>query len=352
MARLPPLLTSPRRGAGADHTRLRDQCADRGWLNEYYANEEREAAAAAEQQQQQQQQQPQQLQQPIPAPPPPQQQQQQQEEGEADEDYEEGGSEGEPQHGQEQAHEQELPRAPAPKPTRQQPSPDFPTRSLRTSLFIPHDMVPDDLAGLYQQYNLDTDSVAQWLASTALENGYPQARLPPPMSKANNWKRVSKKGSKKTTASKGRISYRITIEDFTTLSEYVASKQIQVPPTFASTLDRLIIARTDFREQLAKRSNGTTNHTSDQNHLFFVTVLGKALAVQQLHPLDKSRLALLHLARKNPPVKVSALPTSRTHNSQSAASKGYEGGTLGGYDLLQRYISNDELYELGNQAFF
>lgn len=32
MARLPPLLTSPRRGAGADHTRLRDQCADRGWL--------------------------------------------------------------------------------------------------------------------------------------------------------------------------------------------------------------------------------------------------------------------------------------------------------------------------------
>lgn len=141
------------------------------------------------------------------------------------------------------------------------------------------------MAGIYstRKWYVEGQSRTRILAVDSKYTGYPQARLPPPMSKANNWKRVSKKGSKKTTASKGRISYRITIEDFTTLSEYVASKQIQVPPTFASTLDRLIIARTDFREQLAKRSNGTTNHTSDQNHLFFVTVLGKVREI--LRPL-------------------------------------------------------------------
>lgn len=34
-----------------------------------------------------------------------------------------------------------------------------------------YDMVPEPLAGIYQQYKQDTDSVAQWLASAALANG-------------------------------------------------------------------------------------------------------------------------------------------------------------------------------------
>ncbi|KAK6224100.1 hypothetical protein LQW54_000247 [Pestalotiopsis sp. IQ-011] len=192
-------------------------------------------------------------------------------------------------------------------------------------------MVPEPLAGVYQQYKLDTDSVAQWLASAALANGYPPDKLPRAVSKADALGTVSRKGSKNTAANRRRTSYRITIQGFTMLSEYVAGKQVQVPPKFASTLDRLIVARTEFREELAKHSNGTTDKTSDQQHSFFVLCLERFWRPSDLYTSKRV-----------------ALQTSRTHNSQLAASKGHEGGILGGYDLLQRDISNDELYGMGN----
>ncbi|KAK8079330.1 hypothetical protein PG994_003137 [Apiospora phragmitis] len=154
-------------------------------------------------------------------------------------------------------------------------------------------MLPSTLINTYSQYKQDTNSVATWLASTAKANGYPSDLL----SGANGNKAGGGrlKGKARTNAKKskappkknssGAPNYIIKIADFTTLAEYVAGKSPEVPPSFRSTIDRVIAARSAFGAQLSR--HGQIDKKKDSNHQYFVGVLEKVRDI--LRPFVRSR---------------------------------------------------------------
>ena len=146
-------------------------------------------------------------------------------------------------------------------------------------------MLPFALLGTYQQYKLDTDSVAAWLASTAKSLGFPADLLSSvagSATKPSTGGRLKGKaraqGKKQAAASSSKAQpppsstgprYVIAIKDFTPLAEYIAEKAAPVPKAFQTTIERVITARSAFGSDLEQYS-GALNEASDAKHRFFV----------------------------------------------------------------------------------
>lgn len=149
-------------------------------------------------------------------------------------------------------------------------------------------MLPSALVSTYQQYKLDTDSVAAWLASTATALGYPSDLLDPSgaaasISKSGRLKgKARAKGKKMAAAGAGAGTgssaaapkpsgpkYIISVRNFISLAEYIAEKEAPVPETFRTALDRVIAARSRFGDRLKDHGLGL-DESSDAKHQHFV----------------------------------------------------------------------------------
>lgn len=112
---------------------------------------------------------------------------------------------------------------------------------------------------------MHSDSIAQWLASTARRLGYIS-------SKAKNSKKQAK-------ASKGQHTYTIAIKDWTVLAEHIAGQDdppINVPRKLAALLDATIALRQSYSGVVSDAFEDTTaRRDSDDRHAFFVSVLKK-----------------------------------------------------------------------------
>lgn len=102
-------------------------------------------------------------------------------------------------------------------------------------------MFPKNISSSYSQYKNDTDTIASWLATTAKRFGY----VSETRSKSSRKKGKARAADTQST-SQGRPTYTIAIKDFTILAKFIAAKDephIQVPPKFATLLDRAIATR-------------------------------------------------------------------------------------------------------------
>jgi hypothetical protein len=112
-------------------------------------------------------------------------------------------------------------------------------------------MLPSWLSGSYRQYKRDTDSIASWLAQTAIKHGYAdgdilsggagkQAKV------RSKTKSAKKSGHAKTKKSESVCKYIISSQDFVMSSDYVASsarESVKIPDDSISTIRRVIKAR-------------------------------------------------------------------------------------------------------------
>ncbi|KAI1633864.1 hypothetical protein F4809DRAFT_621627 [Biscogniauxia mediterranea] len=145
-------------------------------------------------------------------------------------------------------------------------------------------MLPLALASTYQQYKRDTDSVAEWLASTAKSCGYLPDLLRGPASAAKDNGRL--KGKARAEAKKSQASstmkptdatnkYTIKLNEFVPMAEFISGKPgVFVPFSFGTTLDRVIAVRSAFKAKL--EANGTAvDGLSHAKHEHFVGILEK-----------------------------------------------------------------------------
>ncbi|KAI0593790.1 hypothetical protein F4775DRAFT_607072 [Biscogniauxia sp. FL1348] len=145
-------------------------------------------------------------------------------------------------------------------------------------------MLPPALASTYQQYKRDTDSVAEWLASTAKSCGY----LPDlPRASASAVKDQGRlKDKARAEAKKNRASsamkptdatnkYTIKLDEFVPLAEYISGKTtVSIPPSFGTTLDRVIAVRSTFKDKL-EASGTSVDELLHAKHEHFVGILEK-----------------------------------------------------------------------------
>ncbi|RSL99617.1 hypothetical protein CEP52_009659 [Fusarium oligoseptatum] len=142
-------------------------------------------------------------------------------------------------------------------------------------------MLPPQLLGTYRQYKLDTDSVASWLASTAISRGYSADLLatshstPAPKTsgrlkgKARAKARSSGESKPKPANEKKHI---IAIKDFVPLANFIAGRRVSVPDIFSTTIDRLIALRSAFGTKLGE-TGAKADLESDKKHEYFVGIL-------------------------------------------------------------------------------
>ncbi|KAJ3460508.1 hypothetical protein MRS44_011375 [Fusarium solani] len=142
-------------------------------------------------------------------------------------------------------------------------------------------MIPPQLLGAYRQYKQDTDSVASWLASTAIARGYPADLLATSLStpapktsgrlkgKARTKARSGGASNPKPTNEKRRI---IAIKDFVPLANFIAGRRVSVPDVFSTTIDRLIALRSGFGGKLGE-TGAKPDPESDEKHGYFVGIL-------------------------------------------------------------------------------
>ncbi|KLU90132.1 hypothetical protein MAPG_09098 [Magnaporthiopsis poae ATCC 64411] len=165
---------------------------------------------------------------------------------------------------------------------------------------------PSALASTYQQYKLDTNAVAGWLASTARSLGYPahlllsptdnksasssdpfSAAAPHDLSSDNKRlkgkDRVKAKKAAAAAAAAAKASssgaakgpkYIISISSFVTLAEFIAGKSAPVPASFGAVLDRAISTRSEYGSKLSRQGFETDQQT-ESTHQHFVRVLEK-----------------------------------------------------------------------------
>jgi hypothetical protein len=147
-------------------------------------------------------------------------------------------------------------------------------------------MLPKNLSSKYSQYKNDTDSIASWLATTARECGYVS------LSKSKGPKNKGKTPPVRQT-------YTIPIKDFTTLAEFVATRTeppVDVPPKFASLLDRAIAARQWYSGAISPYlPDDDKKLESDDKHAFFLSVL------QKVRDILKFRYPKNHVNSKKAP---------------------------------------------------
>ncbi|KLU83868.1 hypothetical protein MAPG_02918 [Magnaporthiopsis poae ATCC 64411] len=76
--------------------------------------------------------------------------------------------------------------------------------------------------------------------------------------------------------------YIISVRNFVSLAEYIAEKEAPVAETFRTALDRVIAARSRFRDQLRDRGLAV-DESSDAKHQHFIDVLAKVRSVLGLY---------------------------------------------------------------------
>ncbi|KAF5975940.1 diaminopropionate ammonia-lyase [Fusarium coicis] len=134
------------------------------------------------------------------------------------------------------------------------------------------------LVTAWGRYKEDTNSVAGWLASTAKAHGYKPQSNETQTSSSGRLKGNARKQAKHKAAESNQETgqkYTVAIKDFVPMAEHIAAQtkpRIQVPGSFATTIDRVIYERSSFRRLLAERGVDV-DETADQNHAYFVRVL-------------------------------------------------------------------------------
>ncbi|KAF5602242.1 diaminopropionate ammonia-lyase [Fusarium pseudocircinatum] len=124
------------------------------------------------------------------------------------------------------------------------------------------------------RYKEDTNSVAGWLASTAKAYGYKPQSNETQTSSSGRLKGNARKKAKQKAAESNQETgqkYTVAIKDFVPMAEHIAAQtepRIQVPGSFATTIDRVIYERPFFRRLLAEQGV-EVDETADQNHAYF-----------------------------------------------------------------------------------
>lgn len=145
-------------------------------------------------------------------------------------------------------------------------------------------MLPSVLDNTYHRYKQDTNSVAEWLASTAQSLGFAADLLQNTDGKkattASEGGRLKgkdrAKAKKQSAAAKPQApssstgpKYLIKIAEFIPLAQFVAAKSHKVPDSFRATIDRVIAARSGFGAGLAELGNAI-DEKKDASHRYFV----------------------------------------------------------------------------------
>ena len=147
-------------------------------------------------------------------------------------------------------------------------------------------MSPDFLYSSYMRYKADTDAVATWLLDTAVGRGYNVARILNNAETAVKVPRLKGKARQLARASKSPAgvhgkpitgAYRITINDFTTLAEFVArvSKPcVKVPQHFVLQLRQAINTRKSHQAWYESRLEVPVEPVASEcGHAYFIHTL-------------------------------------------------------------------------------
>ncbi|KAH7396155.1 hypothetical protein BKA66DRAFT_438117 [Pyrenochaeta sp. MPI-SDFR-AT-0127] len=125
--------------------------------------------------------------------------------------------------------------------------------------------LPKNVLSTYQQYKNHTDSIAQWLASTAKAHGYVSSKT----------KNAKKEGNR----SQGRPTYTLAIKEWTALAEFIAKitdPPVQIPQKLADLLDATISLRQSYSTDLSDTlDDSAEKKDSDDRHTYFLNVLKK-----------------------------------------------------------------------------
>ncbi|KAK7429745.1 hypothetical protein QQZ08_003771 [Neonectria magnoliae] len=143
-------------------------------------------------------------------------------------------------------------------------------------------MLPSSLKSIYQQYKVDTDSVANWLATTAKDNGYAGDassfnNVPVKSGRRKGKARKQAKGAHQPQPGNfaNKTSRVIRIRDFEPMANYVAKMDsVTVPNHLTVALERVIWVRKNFSKWLVD-GGAEVEPGSDERHSFFVGVLEK-----------------------------------------------------------------------------
>ncbi|KAL6407651.1 hypothetical protein AUP68_08672 [Ilyonectria robusta] len=109
-------------------------------------------------------------------------------------------------------------------------------------------MLPSSLKTIYQQYKADTDSVANWLATTAKDNGYadkaPSSNnvlVQPGRPKGQPRRQAKGANRPRPGNSANKTSRIIRIRDFEPMASFIAKiDSVKVPDHLAVALERVI----------------------------------------------------------------------------------------------------------------
>jgi hypothetical protein len=101
---------------------------------------------------------------------------------------------------------------------------------------------------MYQQYKVDTDSIANWLATTAKDNGYPENtsssnNVPVKSGRPKGKARKQAKGAHQPQPGNfaNKTSRAIMIRDFEPMASYIAKiGSVKVPDHLTVALERVI----------------------------------------------------------------------------------------------------------------
>ena len=152
-------------------------------------------------------------------------------------------------------------------------------------------MLPDVLFSTYIEYKKDTDAIAGWLASTAKLAGFSSDSISSVTAKQLPSSRL--KGKARTEAKKnasisystrlpgGGPRYVISIQDFTTMAEYLLAKKVAVPRSFQSTLNRVISVRSGFGSKLSMHGDEISEEENAKHENFVEGKLWSSFAPTQ-----------------------------------------------------------------------
>ncbi|KAJ8108349.1 hypothetical protein OPT61_g8231 [Boeremia exigua] len=147
--------------------------------------------------------------------------------------------------------------------------------------------LPKNLISTYQKYKNNTDSIAQWLATTAKNRGYVSSK--------------AKKSSKNTKTPHGRPTYTIPIREWTPMAEFIVAltdPPVDVPEKLAILLDLTIHLRQSYSEGITNVLADNVDEDSQRRHDFFLAILKTVRKI-----LSPRVLAVPHLAEKPMTVK-------------------------------------------------
>ncbi|KAK1847966.1 hypothetical protein CCHR01_09400 [Colletotrichum chrysophilum] len=199
-------------------------------------------------------------------------------------------------------------------------------------------IVAAGLRSTYHQYKQDTDVVASWLASSAIQSGYSgplngSANSPATKKLKGRARMEAKKKLAKAAAASAssKRKHVIAIKDFVPLAEHVADKvasaALAVPEFFSAALNRVIESRRRF-SAILQRFRSFQDVAGDSQHAYFISVLEKVRETFKSHigSFDTSGLR-------------SALPTDDVKNDDKHNARLRTGNM---FESLSVYEPSDE----------